>query len=659
MKTELKLVDGSRIAYNKGKIFMIQNVHSGEKLTAGLLNNIIAQANGQEIPSNQNFVNTDKGTLFISNADYEVRSESGELNKILQAYIDYAPMLEQRPDTYIKNGDSYSMKPYVFINLGKDKLSMTESILINGEAVKEVCLICRDNSLDALVTDEFLTKDGEVQYDIYLPENPIYADVYELIKKSDEKNVTHVGYVLAITGSNEDATKEAVRTIVSKDGQYDFDIISLVARKPFLSQTTIKVNRKEEKGFVQYMIGSQDIFAGRVMTDTKLSESLVGQPDPQLNQKSIDEETLIIPTEDGNDTEVKNYYQIFGFDTAKTEDIPDKDELKKYGLIARYIDGEDENDTDAPRYVKYLRCPIYQTDMIMTDGEQNSIELLISDDIPYFQLYNFDEKDENITADLSTIYDYDILVRDGTTLKYLNLSANLSSLSSEISTIISSELCILISSDISNIISAIVEDTEIQALIPDGDADVIEQKSIQRKQENNEDYYQLYNFDLATTFDTDVSTINNYDILVRDGNELKYTKLSIDTNDISVKVDNKSINRNSNDELQLFNFSNGNTTATDLANTLISDSSDKAEIVVRQSGEVNYMPIGQLNINSGTELSVQENTILGYELEYDTSDYAITLKRGRLVIENNVLKLVPDSTLTQKIGTTPISEIIR
>ena len=58
-------------------------------------------------------------------------------------------------------------------------------------------------------------------------------------------------------------------------------------------------------------------------------------------------------------------------------------------------------------------------------------------------------------------------------------------------------------------------------------------------------------------------------------------------------------------------------------------------------------------------LSVQENTILGYELEYDTSDYAITLKRGRLVIENNVLKLVPDSRLTQKIGTTPISEIIR
>ena len=40
-------------------------------------------------------------------------------------------------------------------------------------------------------------------------------------------------------------------------------------------------------------------------------------------------------------------------------------------------------------------------------------------------------------------------------------------------------------------------------------------------------------------------------------------------------------------------------------------------------------------------------------------DYKITLSRGRLVIEDNVLKVVEDNSLKQEIGTTPISEIQR
>ena len=70
------------------------------------------------------------------------------------------------------------------------------------------------------------------------------------------------------------------------------------------------------------------------------------------------------------------------------------------------------------------------------------------------------------------------------------------------------------------------------------------------------------------------------------------------------------------------------------------------------------MSIGQLTSTSDTQLSVANDTIIGYALEY-SYDYEITLKRGRLTIENNVLKLVPDDSLTQKISTTPISEIIR
>ena len=97
---------------------MIQNVRTGQKLTSGLLNTIIAQANGQDMPYNQNFVNTDKGPLFISNHDYEVAGLEGTINKFLECWVDNAPELKSQPDEYVKSENgSLNFKPYIFINL--------------------------------------------------------------------------------------------------------------------------------------------------------------------------------------------------------------------------------------------------------------------------------------------------------------------------------------------------------------------------------------------------------------------------------------------------------------------------------------------------------------------------------------------------------------
>ena len=80
---------------------MIQNVRSGQALTAGLLNNIISQANGQDVPSNQNFVNTDKGTLFVNNHDYEVGGSEGSFNKFLEKLTANAQIIRNINKTYI------------------------------------------------------------------------------------------------------------------------------------------------------------------------------------------------------------------------------------------------------------------------------------------------------------------------------------------------------------------------------------------------------------------------------------------------------------------------------------------------------------------------------------------------------------------------------
>ena len=123
-----------------------------------------------------------------------------------------------------------------------------------------------------------------------------------------------------------------------------------------------------------------------------------------------------------------------------------------------------------------------------------------------------------------------------------------------------------------------------------------------------------------------------------------------------ISVDNKSINYTDENKIQLFDFESGNTITEDLVTLLSSETSEKPEIVVRKDGQINYMSIGTLS--GSNQLSVAENTIVGISLEY-SYDYKITLSRGRLVIEDNVLKVVEDSSLKQEIGTTPISEIQR
>ena len=121
---------------------MIQNVRSGQALTAGLLNNIISQANGQDIPSNQNFVNTDKGTLFVNNHDYEVGGSEGSFNKFLECWIDNAPEISNRPNEYAKDADgNLIMKPYIFINLGSSKDEACDCIAVDNKAVTEIVLI--------------------------------------------------------------------------------------------------------------------------------------------------------------------------------------------------------------------------------------------------------------------------------------------------------------------------------------------------------------------------------------------------------------------------------------------------------------------------------------------------------------------------------------
>ena len=166
-----------------------------------------------------------------------------------------------------------------------------------------------------------------------------------------------------------------------------------------------------------------------------------------------------------------------------------------------------------------------------------------------FQLYNFDNY-ETIETDVTSINDYDILVRDGKELKYAKLSIDLS--------------------------SAIEEAINKEIGVPTVDSNIVETKSLDEKEKDGTVYFQLHNFDVKTTIDTNVSTISQYDILIRDGDELKYTKLSIDLSSTAIELDNKSINYNDENKVQIFDFDKGEKLTTDLA-TLIKGSGSESE----------------------------------------------------------------------------------
>ena len=423
-----------------------------------------------------------------------------------------------------------------------------------------------------------------------------------------------------------------------------------------------------------------------------------------------------IITKIDEEDETKQYFQLYNFDNTDTittdvSSINNYDVLVRDGKELKYakLSIETNLDNKSINYTDENKIQIFDFDkdntitedlvtllssdssgkpqiVVRQDGQINYMSIgtlsgletsVDNKSINYtdeneIQIFDFD-KGNTITADISSINNYDVLVRDGKELKYAKLSIETS----------------------------------------------VDNKSINYTDENK---IQIFDFDKGNTITTDVSSISDYDVLIRDGKELKYAKLSIETS-----VDNKSISYNDENQLQLFDFESGNTTAEDLATLLSNDSSEKPEIVVRKDGQINYMSIGiltdlssvsaeisvdnksisyndenqlqlfdfesgntitedlttllssetsekpeivvrkdgQINYMSiGTlsagsnQLSVAENTIVGISLEY-SYDYKITLSRGRLVIEDNVLKVVEDSSLKQEIGTTPISEIQR
>ena len=424
---------------------MIQNVRTGQKLTSGLLNTIIAQANGQDIPYNQNFVNTDKGPLFISNHDYEVASAEGTFNKFLECWVDNAPELKSQPDEYVKSENgSLNFKPHILINLGSSTADACKNITVNNQPISNIVLISSKEELDVVITDEILSKNYYVQLAEVDSTSDTAYDVHFILVKVLKTNYGQgtspevLGYVLVISKEDSSTAKDrALNKIKEIAGFQDADELQIINEKKILATTST------DKKITQNVIGTQDITDSILSSDSDVSDK--GQ---FVKQYSVEISSALVEDdyEDGNIIlkEVP-YVGLYKFN-KKEQDLGFVLNAEHPAISSDYQILVKDKSSDI-HYLKYATLSIDLSGGSLVDTEISDLNLSSidkrktdDDSRTYLTLHNFYQSDKDLTLSIShetpnLPENIQLLVRDsdGVTkeLKYADLSIDFQNISTD------------------------------------------------------------------------------------------------------------------------------------------------------------------------------------------------------------------------------------
>ena len=424
---------------------MIQNVRTGQKLTSGLLNTIIAQANGQDIPYNQNFVNTDKGPLFISNHDYEVAGLEGTFNKFLECWVDDAPELKSYPDEYVKSENgSLNFKPHILINLGSSTADACKNITVNNKPISNIVLISSKEDLDVVITDEILSKNYYVQFAEVDSTSDTAYDVHFILVKVLKTNYGQgtspevLGYVLVISKEDSSIAKtRALNKIKEIAGFQNADELQIINEKKILATTST------DKKINQNVIGTQDITDNILSSDSDVSDK--GQ---DVKQYSIEISSALLEEYDENGNILYKevpYAGLYKFN-KKEQDLGFVLNNEHPAISSDYQILVKDKSSDI-HYLKYATLSIDLSggslvDTEISDLNLSSIDKKKTDDDTrtYLTLHNFYQSDKDLTLSIShetpnLPENIQLLVRDsdgGTKeLKYADLSIDFQNISTD------------------------------------------------------------------------------------------------------------------------------------------------------------------------------------------------------------------------------------
>lgn len=414
---------------------MLEHVSRGQKLTTDLVNGIIDKANGQMIPSNGAFVNTQNGTLFINDNKQLPSDMTFTTTTFLNCQIQKRQMLEERPFKY-ENGE---FKRKIFVNLGNNISTSKSLIKYNCNAIEEILLITGDDeNFDYKVDNEILQPttsqdnklalmntgfvDTNVVYENALA---IFGTIYKFVE--DKEKPENAKYYFVVTDKTNDL-KDRIKTLLQDDISFDDEKSEII--KLFQQQLAISTAPGKNKAsviiqtpFINFIdtlsSGSGNCDCKPISVDTQISA---------LNRKSIDTQTyeyelstevekldedgkVVIGTDGKPVMEIKveklsvDYYELYQFgctvndDCRKISEFFKKDENgcgctnDKLTLVSR-VEKEDEETGETKAEIEYIQFDLSNGIEISGDSQQEdtlskSVALSSIDGKKCYTLHNF------------------------------------------------------------------------------------------------------------------------------------------------------------------------------------------------------------------------------------------------------------------------------
>ena len=582
----------------------LKYVQPGEKVTAQSYNNVV-DAIFAGVNSSEGFQNTANGAVVYPRAQLTTSYQSGAWRTMFQVKTAQYWIQTARGQWNPPN-----MHNTVMIDLGPDAATCKSNISIMGQNVKEAGIVVGDSqSMDCLLVDSVYVNASQKKtswIDLGIDAGStdfIAADAFKCIKEEGEgdskKKVTN--YYLVVTDKSEDNVVDRAKQLFGISDE-PFELV-----KRFMLAKKGQVGRLDEsKVYVQSHTGAilwSMPTSEMISVDSDVSSLMLSS----LEKLSVEYQISGLSGE--METKIGNAYSFWNFDKAQrislgealakeASDSQGQETSCRVDVVLRV--GRKDNTVSGPTEVDYLElsslvvsCDTNFYSKEPKEMKSTSIEWTSAEKgQPALQLKGF--KDEAKSAAPGK---YDLLVRETNE----------------------------------------VEEKVLKYIAPadlfqvDNDISSLHRKSLEKKTDPNDadkKFVQLYNFDqpgnLVLSVDKYTKRLpEGYKLVVRhqkSGNvdndiEVEYADLSIDVQNTSIDsegtTNKKSISRNSNGELQIYNFDNAtqDLTGTFQPNGMLSDGID---VLVRYNNEIHY-----------ASLKVQPGGAISVDTEYSSTSQSI------------------------------------
>ena len=572
----------------------LQYVQPGQKVTAQSYNNVV-DAIFAGVNSSEGFQNTANGAVVYPRAQLTTSYQSGAWRTMFQVKTAQYWIQTARGQWNPPN-----MHNTVLIDLGPDAATCKSNISIMGQNVKEAGIVVGESqSMDCLLQDSVYVnasqkKTSWIDLGIDVSSTDfIAADAFKCIKEEGEgdnkKKVTN--YYLVVTDKSEDDVVDRAKQLFGISDE-PFELVKrfMLAKKGQVGRLDeSKVYVQSHTGAILWSMPSPEM----ISVDSDVSSMMLSS----LEKLSVEYQISGLSGE--TETRIGNAYSFWNFEKAQrislgealakeASDSSGQEPSCRVDVVLRV--GRKDNTLSGPTEVDYLElsslvvsCDTNFYSKQPKEMQTASIEWTSAEKgQPALQLKGF--KDEESLQ--SPPDNYSLIVReknaeDERVLKYIDPT------------------------DVFKV------DSELSSL---------NRKSLEKKTDPGDaskKFVQLYNFDqpgnLVISVDKSTRRLpEGYKLVVRHqktsdaGNdiEVEYADLSIDVQNTIVDsegtTNKKSISRNSNGELQIYNFDNA---TQDLTGTFNSNGmlSDGIDVLVRYNNEIHY---AGLKVQPGGAISV-------------------------------------------------------